>query len=454
MEINGNSLLWIDLNGVSKIKVKAHGGVQLALDITELEYVTELPLLVDTRIPGAYGFADLNAALQLYPTLHGKIEGVTSEDKSHAVTGFAPPAASIIRGTARRTFTLPYTGRIYVSEGDRVQPDKVLGENLYDPPRLYVLQVFRGSEKLYSEEHFRKFLLVKPQDEVRLDQLIYKEELSIMGSLLSTGVNHYYSPVRGRVERIDWANGALLLREIQDYSFEPVVINLAELLGVKPGVVMGLMRKRIGDFVHTGEVLAAKGKTKMEHSVRTPTTGTIQSYDPHTGQLTITYVKKDLSLKASLTAIVTKVSAKRYVELEYEGSTLNGSIGFGRVSAGKLVYLEAWDAAAVTEDAIMAYPFALSAEQMQVLKIKKVGGLIVPSLPQKEMVTLLGQEIGVGITGNEHLPFAILLISGFGKLPLPAAIVSELKIHNGKHTVLLPATQIRAGVVRPVLIIQ
>lgn len=455
LEINGNSLLWIELSGVSKIKIKAHGSVQIALDISELEYVTELPLLIDTRMPGEYSFAQLNAALQLYPGLPNKASEVISPAEMTAgVNGFVTPAANIIRGTARRTFTLPYTGRIYVSEGDRVQPDKLLGENLYDPPRLYVLQVFRGSEKLYSEAHFRKFLLVKPQDEVKMDQLIYKEELSIMGSLLSTGVNQYYSPVRGRVERIDWANGALLLREIQDYSFEPVVLNIAELLGVKPGLVMGLMRKRIGDFVHTGEVLAAKGKTKMEHSVRTPTTGTIQSYDAHTGKLTIAYIKKDLTLKASLFAIVTKVAGNRFVELEYEGITLDGSIGFGKITSGKLIYQQAWDEAAISETAIMAYPFALTVPQMEVLIQKQVSGLIVPSLPQKEMVKLLGREIGVGITGNEHIPLSIMLLSGFGQLKLPAPIAHELKLNSGKHTVLLPATQIRAGVVRPVLIIQ
>jgi hypothetical protein len=341
-----------------------------------------------------------------------------------------------------------------VSEGESVTPQTVLGENLYDPPRIFILQIFRGREAQLKEEIFRENLMVKVGDEVKSGQLIYHETQSFLESLVSTGNFNYHSPVRGKVERINWQNGTLLLREIQDYSFEPYVISLHDKLGVKPRFITTYMHKRKGDYITNGEILAAKNWSKYDHLIHSPVTGTITDVDNVKGNVTIQYQRKNLKLYSGLTAKVISIAKNRFVELEYEGKTLSGSIGFGKMADGPVVWFDSFVEAELKPGFIAIFPFALSLAQLKIIERNKLAGIIVPSLSEKDIVSLLSYELGVGITGDEALPFSIILSQGFGQLSFDKEIASALKDCTGKHGVMLPATQIRAGVVRPSLIIQ
>jgi hypothetical protein len=447
LEINGNQLIWIDNNKPVSIHVKAHGSVKIAYDQKELSKETNLPILIDTRISGQYAFAELNSALNLYDDL--------SQIESQGLFPIPKVTSNTtLQGKTKRTFALPYAGKIYVSEGESVTPQTVLGENLYDPPRIFILQIFRGREAQLKEEIFRENLMVKVGDEVKSGQLIYHETQSFLESLVSTGNFNYHSPVRGKVERINWQNGTLLLREIQDYSFEPYVISLHDKLGVKPRFITTYMHKRKGDYITNGEILAAKNWSKYDHLIHSPVTGTITDVDNVKGNVTIQYQRKNLKLYSGLTAKVISIAKNRFVELEYEGKTLSGSIGFGKMADGPVVWFDSFVEAELKPGFIAIFPFALSLAQLKIIERNKLAGIIVPSLSEKDIVSLLSYELGVGITGDEALPFSIILSQGFGQLSFDKEIASALKDCTGKHGVMLPATQIRAGVVRPSLIIQ
>jgi uncharacterized protein (TIGR01319 family) len=447
LNIEGNQLLWIDNNSALTLKAKSLGGVRLGYEQKELEFRTDLPLLIDTRISGQFGFAEINAALQLYniDPLRDSTE-ISAEDRKTSTL--------ISAGNNRRVFALPYAGRIYVSEGEEVFPDTLLGENLYDPPRIYILQVFRGRESQFNPELFKQNLQVGIGDEVRSGQLIYKQQQTFMESLLSSSAYNFHSPVRGKVEKIDWQNGTLLLREIQDYSFEPVVIKLAEKLGIRPGFIKGCLHKRKGDFVSTGELLAVKDWKKHEHMYHSPVTGTLTEIDTKQGTVTIQYMRRDLKLYSCLKARVLHLLKNRFLELEYAGTSIQGSIGFGRTADGPVVWNDKFTEADLKQDFIAVFPFALSREQLETVKRYKLAGIIVPSLQEEDVVHLLGYELGVGITGDEPLPFSIMLTEGFGSFGYDAETTRALQDCTGKHGVIFPATQIRAGVVRPSLVIQ
>ncbi|MFO7659906.1 MAG: glutamate mutase L, partial [Candidatus Cloacimonadaceae bacterium] len=447
IEVEGNKLIWIDNAELLKVNVKAHGGVQLAYEQKELSETTELPVLIDTRISGQFSFEQLNSALQLYTTLD-----VADSDAIKISQEKAP--AAFFKGIQRRTFALPYAGKIYVSEGDKVNPDTLLAENLYDPPRIFILQVFRGRENQMEVEKFRKYLLVKNEDKVKSGQLIYKEDQSFLESIISTSSFNFYSPVRGKVEKIDWQNCTLMLREIQDYSFEPYVINVSAKLGVSPAFIKGALRKHKGDFVTTDELLAVKSWKKHDQILHSPVTGTLTEIDTKKGTVTIQYIRKDLKLQSCLQARVLHIAKNRFIELEYEGTTISGSIGFGKVEDGPVIWCDSFTETELKNGIIAVYPFALNREQLDIIARNKLAGIIVPSLQEEDIVHLLGYELGVGITGGEAIPFSIILTEGFGKLRFRPELAAALKDANGRHGVLIPHTQIRAGVVRPSLIIQ
>jgi uncharacterized protein (TIGR01319 family) len=447
IEAEGNQLYWIDNDRPVTVQVKCHGSVRIGYEQKELTAETSHPILIDTRIAGQYAFDDMNRVLGLY-------DEILPADAENLPLSPGSRTESVIRGTGRRVFSLPYAGRIHVKEGDRVQPDTLLGENLYDPPRIYVMQVFRGLEASFSEESFRKNLKVGIGDEVKNGQLIFAEEHSFLESLMNVGHYNFTSSIRGRVEKIDWQNGTLILREIQDYSFEPITINIAGQLGVKPVFIKGCLRKHLGDFVTGGELLAVRDWKKNEHRMHSPATGTVTDVDIRKGTITIQYIRKNLTLKSCLDARVIHIAKNRFIELEYEGTTLSGSIGFGQMEDGPLLWQDSFAEGNIREGAIMVYPFALSGEELKAIRRQKADGIVVPSLQEADVAEMLGYELGVGITGSENLPFSIMLANGFGKQQFSRELSAELQAHSGRHAVLLPATQIRAGVIRPCLIIQ
>ncbi len=447
IKVEGNKLLWIDNSKKIKIKVQSLGGVQLAYEQKELSAETDLPVLVDTRISGQFDYEDINTALQLYSISFAQDEPTGGKVSHNGGNG-------IHRDTTKRIFALPYAGNIYVSQDDEVNPDTLLGENLYDPPRLYVLQVFRGRENSFNPDLFKQYLQVKLGDEVKNGQVIYKEQLSFVESLLSASHFNFHSPVRGKVEKIDWQNGTLLLREIQDYSFEPVTINVAAQLGMRPSLMMGSLHKRKGEFVTTGEILAVKDWKKHENRLHSPATGTVIDVDKVKGTITIQYLRKNLKLESCLKARVSAVSRNRYVELEYSGLTINGCIGFGKTADGPVVWNDKFIEADLKQDFIAVFPFALNREQLDIIKRNRLSGIIVPSLEESDLVHILGEELGVGITGGEPIPFSIILTEGFGNLSYSREMAQALQDSTGRHGVLFPDTQIRAGVVRPSLVIQ
>ncbi len=65
----------------------------------------------------------------------------------------------------------------------------------------------------------------------------------------------------------------------------------------------------------------------------------------------------------------------------------------------------------------------------------------------------VGHEISVSVTGDEELSLSLIITEGFGSLALSAAIYNLCVEHNGKLCSVNGATQVRAGALRPELII-
>ena len=61
--------------------------------------------------------------------------------------------------------------------------------------------------------------------------------------------------------------------------------------------------------------------------------------------------------------------------------------------------------------------------------------------------------MGVAITGTEKLNTALIVTEGYGSIPMSEATFSLLKENDGKAASINGATQIRAGVIRPEIVI-
>jgi len=88
-------------------------------------------------------------------------------------------------------------------------------------------------------------------------------------------------------------------------------------------------------------------------------------------------------------------------------------------------------------------------------KLREVGarGVIVGGIEDEDLSNFLGYEIGVAITGHENLGLTLIVTEGFGGMAMAGRTFELLRRHEGKLACINGATQIRAGVMRPEVVV-
>lgn len=89
-----------------------------------------------------------------------------------------------------------------------------------------------------------------------------------------------------------------------------------------------------------------------------------------------------------------------------------------------------------------------------------VAGIVVGGVVDQELIAYLrealgdpGYDIGVAITGHEAIPFTVVVTEGFGGIRMAARTFGLLRSLQGRTASINGATQIRAGVIRPEVIV-
>jgi hypothetical protein len=82
-----------------------------------------------------------------------------------------------------------------------------------------------------------------------------------------------------------------------------------------------------------------------------------------------------------------------------------------------------------------------------------VKAIITGGIDDQDIKKLLGYDIGVAITGHENIGLSIICTEGFGKIKMADKTFNLLKQFDGKKASVHGHTQIRAGVIRPEIII-
>jgi uncharacterized protein (TIGR01319 family) len=430
------------------LKIELEKGFYLNEEGRNLEFQTALPMIIDAA--PSHDFTKLNSLLQMY-----KFKNKSSLEQDFAeylqFNRFRNEQNSI-------KIELPYEGKIIVKPEDKVTPDTIIGENLYDPPKVYAITLFDKTYLHLNQENLKQSLLIKENEEVKYGQRIV--EVGRGSFLEELQFQHYYfeSPVRGKVEKINYDSGTIIMREIQDYSSKPSKINIAKKLNIQPKLVPRYLKKQLNDFVYAGEMLASRiidvQGTGHPMLITAPKTGRICELDTEKGTIVIMYDKKPYRKLAGVFGTVTKIEPGRSATVSYTGKTLKGIIGFGAESWGKINYLEdisSYDNCRDTDVAV--FPGKINIELLKNLKELKVKGVIAASINNLDLVEFIGTEIGVALTGNEHIPFPLILTEGFGDFSMSQAYCEIFKENQANAIYINGHTQIRAGVIRPTMII-
>ncbi|MDA3813096.1 MAG: glutamate mutase L [Candidatus Cloacimonetes bacterium] len=413
-----------------------------------MKFTSDLPLYIDALSED--NFDSENRAMQLFP----QFDEVPSIEESFNSFIKQKP---IISGTQEHEVSLPYEGNILVKPGDEVTSEAIIGENLFDPPRVYVISLFDKTYLHLNSENIEKSLLIKEGQEVKFGQRIV--EIGDKTFIQELQFQHFYfeAPVRGKVEKINFDSGTIIMREIQDYSTKPKKINIAKKLNVRPKQIKAYMKKGEGDFVYAGDSLAAKIHDRniaLPTIIPSPTTGTIKQVNLETGIVTVQYDKDPYLLKAGIKGKIERIEERTSAIISYKGLTLKGIIGFGTEASGKLNFIEnISEMDNCKEDEILIFTHKIDHEILTKATKRKVKGIIAPSIDSLDLVQFIGKEIGVALTGNEDIPFPLILTEGFGNFEMNEGYKKTFLENNGKHIYINGHTQIRAGVTRPKIII-
>lgn len=240
-------------------------------------------------------------------------------------------------------------------------------------------------------------------------------------------------------------------------------VNVAGLLSVPPEDVPQLMLKKAKDAVRKGEPIAMSKSFfgLFKTTVTAPIDGVIESISNITGQVILRESPIPVEVNAYIDGIIVDVFKNEGVVVEAKASLVQGIFGIGEERIGILKVIADSPDFVVEEEVIkeeyknMVLVGGSFVTANALRKAAKIGvkGIVVGGIDDKNLRDFLGYDIGVAITGNEGKGITLVITEGFGRLSMAKRTFELLKSLEGKKCSISGATQIRAGVIRPEVIV-
>ena len=494
---------------VSKESQKVSLSRQRYCDVTQTEFIlaANIPLIIDTR-----NIHDSNSQKLILEKL--RPYDFEIPEKKMDFVDFTTQYNNSISVKKLESINhqipvmLPATGTIYVKVGDDVNPSTLIGEIRFDPPRIYLVLVSNVIKNILSEDDIREGLQVSVNDIVEIGSPLFKAKRtryfvrSIYRGIVGEAANMtekelsdddirngelekiqnqrsqskgifkatvtkeiikkediVLSPIRGTVDQIDYQTGTIILKELQDYPLEPVEIDVAKKLNIKPTHILGYMKKREGEFVYTGEILAKRMSTpspimtqlfpeslgNLYSDIQSPYTGRVQEINTTTGVVTICYDKPPFRKYSLCYGKVESIVNNQEVVLNVKAVKIEGKIGFGNDVGGKLIM---YNDDNISAGSIIFANNCVTFHDLLIFKESGIGGLVCNNISYSCLKKYLNKDVGVALTGNEILPFPIIILRGFTS-EFVNLETSLFDLYVGNYALLKPQTQIRAGAIRP-----
>ena len=240
-------------------------------------------------------------------------------------------------------------------------------------------------------------------------------------------------------------------------------INLANQMSLPPADVVGCMLKAEGDTIALDEPLAqSKGMFGMfKNTVNSRFEGTVETISPVTGQVIVRGAPLPVQVQAYMSGQVVSVSEGEGCEVEADVAYVQGIFGVGGETQGCIRVVGTGHEQELTADLItdeMAGCIIVGGARMTVEAIRrarevKAAGIISGGIDDQDLKELLGYDLGVAITGREDLGITVIVTEGFGEIAMAERTHAMLREFEGREASINGATQIRAGVMRPEIII-
>ncbi|MCC6649719.1 MAG: hypothetical protein IT348_01065 [Candidatus Eisenbacteria bacterium] len=241
------------------------------------------------------------------------------------------------------------------------------------------------------------------------------------------------------------------------------LVNLAARLSADPAKVVDTLVVAIGQAVEAEELIAtSRGLFGLvRNEVKAPCAGVIESLSPVTGQLLLREPPIPVEVNAYVRGTVAQVLPGEGVVVEMRGAFLQGIFGVGGETFGAIAVplgdpaaeLRPGDLRPQHRGCIVVGGSYVSHETLMHARDMGVAAIVVGGFDDRDLKRLLGRDLGVAITGAEDIGLTLVLTEGFGRIPMAQRTWNLLRSHEGKVASISGATQIRAGVMRPEILI-
>ncbi len=244
---------------------------------------------------------------------------------------------------------------------------------------------------------------------------------------------------------------------------QPATINLAHRLGIEPENVKRCLLKQPGDQVRIGEPLAHHkpffgfgGET-----VASPMNGTIEEFNPASGMLTLRTPATKVRIYAHISGTVAEILPGEGAIIESSAVLLEGVFGVGGERIGTLQMVAETPASILSGDQILPSMDGkilvggamVTSDALRRAAQLGVAGIIVGAIHDDDLSEFIGYDIGLPITGQEDIPFTVILTEGFGQIPMAEQTFATLSQLHGMSASINGSTQLRAEAIRPEIIV-
>ncbi len=240
-------------------------------------------------------------------------------------------------------------------------------------------------------------------------------------------------------------------------------INLARMIGVVPTELPQRLLRQPGEAVALSEPIA---RTKglfgfFEQEFASPAAGVLESVSHVSGQIILRGEPLAVRVQAYLTGTVVEVLPENGAIIEAEAAVVQGIFGIGGEAYGELAFVADAPGDTLTDDRLNAThrnKVIVGGARVTGAAIRKaaslgVAAVVAGGIDDQDLKEILGYDLGVAVTGTETIGTTVIITEGFGDIAMARRTFDLLRSHIGKEVSVNGATQIRAGVMRPEIIV-
>ena len=241
------------------------------------------------------------------------------------------------------------------------------------------------------------------------------------------------------------------------------MLNVARQLNVEVEAVAGCMLVKVDEKIQKGQVIAeSKGlfgyfKTQL----KSPIDGSFANVSNITGQALFSEPPIAIEVDAFTAGTIKEIMPQEGVIVNSKGALIQGILGIGGESHGQIVLAVDSRDEVITKDKlndshtgkIVIAGSYLPLDVFTHAQTLGINGIVVGGFDYDALSSILGYNLGVAVTGSEELGISLMITEGFGEIAMAEGTFNLFKEFEGKFASINGSTQIRAGVIRPEVMI-